>query len=116
MAKVGKLGRILGPRGLMPNPKSGTVTQDVGQLFKEVKKGKIDFKVDKFGIVHTSIGKYLLMPRKFKENAERDPRNHPEKLKTCFGKRILFQEHSSFEYDESKYSSIDKKSISRIIR
>ena len=57
MAKVGKLGRILGPRGLMPNPKSGTVTMDIGKTVKEVKQGKIDFKVDKFGIIHTSIGK-----------------------------------------------------------
>ena len=57
MAKVGKLGRVLGPRGLMPNPKSGTVTPDVGKAVKEVKMGKIDFKVDKFGIIHTSIGK-----------------------------------------------------------
>jgi large subunit ribosomal protein L1 len=57
MAKVGQLGRILGPRGLMPNPKSGTVTMDVGKAVTEVKAGKIDFKVDKFGIVHTSVGK-----------------------------------------------------------
>lgn len=57
MAKVGRLGRILGPRNLMPNPKSGTVTQDVAKAVKEVKAGKIDFKVDKFGIIHTSVGK-----------------------------------------------------------
>ena len=57
MGKVGQLGRILGPRGLMPNPKSGTVTMEVGKAVKEVKQGKIDFKVDKFGIIHTSIGK-----------------------------------------------------------
>ena len=57
MAKVGKLGRVLGPRGLMPNPKSGTVTPDVAKAVKEVKMGKIDFKVDKFGIIHTSVGK-----------------------------------------------------------
>ena len=57
MAQVGKLGRVLGPRGLMPNPKSGTVTMNIGQAVKEVKAGKIDFKVDKFGIIHTSIGK-----------------------------------------------------------
>ncbi len=57
MAKVGALGRVLGPRGLMPNPKSGTVTMDVAKAVKEVKAGKIDFKVDKAGIVHTSIGK-----------------------------------------------------------
>ena len=57
MAKLGRLGRVLGPRGLMPNPKSGTVTLDVGNAVKEVKAGKIDFKVDKTGIIHTSIGK-----------------------------------------------------------
>ena len=57
MGKIGALGRVLGPRGLMPNPKSGTVTNDVAKAVKEVKQGKIDFKVDKFGIVHTSIGK-----------------------------------------------------------
>jgi len=57
MGKLGALGRVLGPRGLMPNPKSGTVTQEVGKAVKEVKQGKIDFKVDKFGIVHTSVGK-----------------------------------------------------------
>ena len=62
MAKVGKLGRVLGPRGLMPNPKSGTVTLEVGKAVKEVKAGKIDFKVDKFGIIHTSIGKVFLYP------------------------------------------------------
>jgi len=69
MGKVGQLGRILGPRGLMPNPKSGTVTMDVGKAISEVKQGKIDFKVDKFGIVHTSIGKVSFTPEKIKENA-----------------------------------------------
>ena len=57
MGKIGALGRVLGPRGLMPNPKSGTVTNDIGDAIKEVKQGKIDFKVDKAGIVHTSVGK-----------------------------------------------------------
>jgi len=69
MGKVGALGRILGPRGLMPNPKSGTVTMEVGKAISEVKQGKIDFKVDKFGIVHTSIGKVSFTPDKIKENA-----------------------------------------------
>ncbi|MGB3468756.1 MAG: 50S ribosomal protein L1 [Cyclobacteriaceae bacterium] len=69
MAKVGRLGRVLGPRGLMPNPKSGTVTMDVAKAVKEVKSGKIDFKVDKFGIIHTSIGKASFTPEKIKENA-----------------------------------------------
>lgn len=69
MAKVGRLGRVLGPRGLMPNPKSGTVTMDVAKAVKEVKSGKIDFKVDKFGIIHTSIGKASFSSEKIKENA-----------------------------------------------
>jgi large subunit ribosomal protein L1 len=69
MGKIGALGRILGPRGLMPNPKSGTVTMDIGKAIQEVKQGKIDFKVDKFGIVHTSIGKVSFTPEKLKENA-----------------------------------------------
>jgi large subunit ribosomal protein L1 len=69
MGKVGALGRILGPRGLMPNPKSGTVTMEVAKAIGEVKQGKIDFKVDKFGIVHTSIGKVSFTPDKIKDNA-----------------------------------------------
>jgi large subunit ribosomal protein L1 len=69
MGKVGALGRILGPRGLMPNPKSGTVTMEIGKAITEVKQGKIDFKVDKFGIVHTSIGKVSFSPDKIKDNA-----------------------------------------------
>jgi large subunit ribosomal protein L1 len=69
MAKVGRLGRILGPRNLMPNPKSGTVTPDVAKAVKEVKAGKIDFKVDKTGIIHTSIGKVSFSPDQLAENA-----------------------------------------------
>ncbi len=69
MGKIGALGRILGPRGLMPNPKSGTVTVDVAKAVEEVKKGKIDFKVDKNGIVHSSIGKVSFSPEKIKDNA-----------------------------------------------
>lgn len=69
MAKVGKLGRILGPRNLMPNPKSGTVTPEVGKAVTEVKGGKIDFKVDKTGIVHASIGKVSFSPDKIFDNA-----------------------------------------------
>ncbi|NJN27267.1 MAG: 50S ribosomal protein L1 [Cyclobacteriaceae bacterium] len=69
MAKVGKLGRVLGPRGLMPNPKSGTVTMDIGKAVQEVKAGKIDFKVDKFGIIHTSIGKSSFSKEKIIDNA-----------------------------------------------
>jgi large subunit ribosomal protein L1 len=70
MAKVGKLGKILGPRNLMPNPKSGTVTMEVGKAVKEIKSGKIDFKVDKYGIVHTSVGKVSFSPEKLIENAQ----------------------------------------------
>ncbi len=70
MGKLGALGRILGPRGLMPNPKSGTVTQDIAKTVKEVKQGKIDFKVDKYGIVHTSIGKVSFAEDKIVENAK----------------------------------------------
>jgi len=70
MGKVGQLGRILGPRGLMPNPKSGTVTMDIGKAVNEVKQGKIDFKVDKSGIIHTSIGKASFEPDKIAENAK----------------------------------------------
>jgi len=69
MGKVGRLGKILGPRGLMPNPKSGTVTMEIGKAVKDVKSGKIDFKVDKFGIVHTSIGRVSFEPKQIEENA-----------------------------------------------
>ena len=69
MAKVGALGRILGPRGLMPNPKTGTVTMEVGKAVKEVKAGKIDFKVDKFGIIHASVAKVSFEKDKIVENA-----------------------------------------------
>ena len=70
MGKVGQLGRILGPRGLMPNPKSGTVTMEIGKAVKEVKQGKIDFKVDKSGIIHASIGKVSFEPQKIVDNAK----------------------------------------------
>ena len=69
MGKVGPLGRVLGPRGLMPNPKSGTVTMDVAKAVKDVKQGKIDFKVDKTGIVHASIGKVSFSPEAMTDNA-----------------------------------------------
>jgi large subunit ribosomal protein L1 len=70
MGKIGALGRILGPRGLMPNPKSGTVTPDVAKAVREVKQGKIDFKVDKTGIIHTSIGKVSFTPEQIRDNAK----------------------------------------------
>lgn len=70
MGKVGALGRILGPRGLMPNPKTGTVTMEIGKAVEDVKAGKIDFKVDKYGIVHTTIGRVSFDPKKIEENAK----------------------------------------------
>ena len=70
MGKIGALGRVLGPRGLMPNPKSGTVTNEVGKAVKEIKQGKIDFKVDKFGIVHTSVGKVSFNAEQIMDNAK----------------------------------------------
>ncbi len=69
MAKVGKLGKVLGPRGLMPNPKSGTVTLEVGKAVKDVKAGKVDFKIDKQGIIHASVGKASFSAEKIKDNA-----------------------------------------------
>lgn len=70
MAKIGRLGRVLGPRGLMPNPKAGTVTMDIAKAVSEIKSGKIDFKVDKFGIIHTSIGKASFEDGKIVDNVE----------------------------------------------
>lgn len=70
MSKIGKLGKVLGPRGLMPNPKSGTVTMDIGQAVKDVKQGKIDFKVDKAGIIHSRIGKISFEQNQIVENAK----------------------------------------------
>ena len=70
MGLVGRLGKVLGPKGLMPNPKSGTVTMDVAKAIREVKQGKIDFKVDKTGIVHTSIGKVSFTPEQIFGNAK----------------------------------------------
>ena len=70
MGKIGALGRVLGPRGLMPNPKSGTVTTDVANAVREVKQGKIDFKVDKAGIIHTSVGKVSFTPEQIKDNVK----------------------------------------------
>ena len=68
MGKVGALGKVLGPRGLMPNPKSGTVTMEIGKAVKEIKAGKIDFKVDKFGIIHSTVGRASFEPEKLNEN------------------------------------------------
>ncbi len=90
MAKVGRLGRVLGPRGLMPNPKSGTVTLDVAKAVKEVKSGKIDFKVDKAGIIHASIGKASFDAKKIKENAE-EVLNTISKMKPASAKGTYFK-------------------------
>lgn len=90
MAKVGKLGRVLGPRGLMPNPKSGTVTLDVAKAVKEVKAGKIDFKVDKYGIIHTSVAKVSFDPEKIAENAE-EMINTVNRLKPASAKGTYFK-------------------------
>jgi large subunit ribosomal protein L1 len=112
MAKVGKLGRILGPRGLMPNPKSGTVTMDIGSAVSEVKAGKIDFKVDKYGIIHTSIGKVSFDPEKIKENAV-EMINTISKLKPASSKGTYFRS-ISLSSTMSKGISIDKSTIAGI--
>lgn len=90
MAKVGKLGKVLGPRGLMPNPKSGTVTLEVGKAVKEVKAGKIDFKIDKTGIIHVSIGKASFAADKIRDNAM-EMINTVAKLKPASAKGAYFK-------------------------
>lgn len=110
MAKVGRLGRVLGPRGLMPNPKAGTVTLQVGQAVKEVKAGKIDFKVDKFGIIHASIGKASFSAEKIRENAlemiQTINKLKPASAKGTYVKSIYLSSTMS------KGISIDKSSVS----
>jgi large subunit ribosomal protein L1 len=90
MAKVGKLGKVLGPRGLMPNPKSGTVTLEVGKAVKEVKAGKIDFKIDKQGIIHCSVGKASFSADKIRDNVA-EMINVVAKLKPASAKGTYFQ-------------------------
>jgi large subunit ribosomal protein L1 len=90
MGKLGALGRVLGPRGLMPNPKSGTVTMDIGKAVTDVKKGKIDFKVDKTGIIHASIGKVSFEAKKISENAD-ELLQTINKLKPVASKGIYFK-------------------------
>ena len=90
MAKLGKLGKVLGPRGLMPNPKSGTVTNDIGKAIQDVKKGKIDFKVDKDAIIHASVAKVSFEPKKNQENAM-ELLNTVMKLKPSSSKGIYFK-------------------------
>ncbi|MCU0367287.1 MAG: 50S ribosomal protein L1 [Cyclobacteriaceae bacterium] len=109
MAKVGKLGKVLGPRGLMPNPKSGTVTLDVGKAVKEVKAGKVDFKIDKQGIIHASIGKASFSPEKIKENAA-ELINTVVKLKPASSKGTYIQ-NISLSSTMSPGIIVDKGSI-----
>ncbi|WP_436515296.1 50S ribosomal protein L1 [Ekhidna sp. To15] len=112
MAQVGKLGRVLGPRGLMPNPKSGTVTMDIGQAVKEVKAGKIDFKVDKFGIIHTSVGKVSFEADKIKDNAL-EMIQTVSKLKPASAKGTYFRS-ITLSSTMSSGIAIDKSSITNI--
>lgn len=112
MAKVGKLGRVLGPRNLMPNPKSGTVTLEVGKAVKEIKAGKVDFKVDKTGIVHSTIGRASFAPEKLIENAT-EFLNVIAKLKPTSAKGTYFKTiHLSTTMSPS--ITIDKGSVSGI--
>lgn len=112
MAKVGRLGKVLGPRGLMPNPKSGTVTLDVGKAVQEVKAGKIDFKVDKFGIIHASVGKASFSPEKIADNAN-ELIQTLAKLKPASAKGTYFMS-MTMSSTMSKGISIDKNSIAGI--
>ena len=112
MAKVGRIGRVLGPRGLMPNPKSGTVTMDIGQAVKEVKAGKIDFKVDKFGIIHTSVGKASFDADKIKDNVTEMVQT-VSKLKPASAKGTYFKS-ITLSSTMSSGIAIDKSSITSI--
>lgn len=109
MAKVGKLGRVLGPRGLMPNPKSGTVTMEIGKSVTEVKAGKIDFKVDKFGIIHTSVGKVSFTAEHIYQNVN-EMIQVVAKLKPASAKGTYFKS-ISLSSTMSKGIRIDKSSI-----
>lgn len=109
MAKVGKLGKVLGPRGLMPNPKSGTVTLEVGKAVKEVKAGKVDFKIDKQGIIHASIGKASFSADKIKDNAS-ELISMVAKLKPASAKGTYIQS-ISISSTMSPGIRIDKSSI-----
>jgi large subunit ribosomal protein L1 len=99
MPKVGALGKILGPRGLMPNPKTGTVTMDVGKAVKEVKAGKVDFKVDKYGIIHASIGKVSFTPEMLSDNAK-EILQTIIKAETDSSKRNLYEKRVYVQYHE----------------
>ena len=114
MGKIGALGRVLGPRGLMPNPKSGTVTMDVAKAVKEVKQGKIDFRVDKSGIVHTSIGKVSFSAEQIADNAREFIstllKMKPTAAKGTYLKSIYLSSTMS------KGIKIDPKSVSEIYK
>ena len=112
MAKVGKLGKVLGPRGLMPNPKSGTVTLEVGKAVKEVKAGKIDFKIDKQGIIHVSIGKASFSADKIRDNAA-EMINVVAKLKPASAKGDYFRS-ITISTSMSPGVAVDKNSIAGI--
>jgi large subunit ribosomal protein L1 len=112
MAKVGKLGKVLGPRGLMPNPKSGTVTLEVGKAVKEVKAGKIDFKIDKQGIIHVGIGKASFSADKIRDNAA-EMINVVAKLKPASAKGDYFRS-ITISTTMSPGISIDTNSIAGI--
>lgn len=110
MAKVGRLGKVLGPRGLMPNPKSGTVTLEVGKAVTDIKAGKIDFKVDKFGIIHASVGKASFTPEKIKDNV-REMLQTVSKLKPASAKGTYFKS-INISSTMSPSITIDKSTIS----
>jgi large subunit ribosomal protein L1 len=112
MAKVGKLGKVLGPRGLMPNPKSGTVTLDVGKAVKEVKAGKIDFKIDKQGIIHVGIGRASFSAEKIRDNAA-EMINVVAKLKPASAKGDYFRS-ITISTTMSPGIAVDKSSIAGI--
>ena len=112
MAKIGRLGRVLGPRNLMPNPKSGTVTVEIGKVVKEIKKGKISFKVDKFGIINTTIGRASFDADKLAENAA-EMINTLSKLKPSSAKGIYFKS-ISLSSTMSPGIKLDQKSIKGI--
>jgi len=112
MPKLGRLGRVLGPRGLMPNPKAGTVTTDIAKAVREVKAGKIDFKVDKFGIIHASIGRVNFKPEQIMENAN-ELIQIVAKLKPSSAKGAYFR-GITLSSTMSKGINIDARSIAGI--
>ena len=110
MGKLGPLGRVLGPRGLMPNPKTGTVTMDVGKAVSDVKAGKIDFKVDKTGIVHAAIGKASFSADKIAGNARELIGYFGQDEAFCC-KRCLHEKHLHVQYHEPQCSIRSKSSL-----